>query len=136
MTTTTYLFSGTPWPAERPRFHLTWVHTADDRPATFAGTWIAPGVYAPGGACGLYLDLLRRNGGAVAVALVADLPDVHGGTETLAAWAALPADRWADIVAPTVAAHPWVGTTHHYEEEKPLLSRWQRAALAWAIVGR
>ncbi|MEY9862152.1 hypothetical protein ABH935_007797 [Catenulispora sp. GAS73] len=134
--TITHPFSTTPWPADRPRFHVTWLYTADDRPAVFAGSWIAPGDYAPGGKCGLYLDLVRREGGAVAVAMVADRPDVHAATETLAAWAALPTDRWADIIAPTVAAHPWIGTTHYYEEEKPLLTRWQRAALAWAIVGR
>lgn len=133
--TPTYLTAATIRLADRARFHLTWAYLLDDHPTGFAGAWIALDGSAPDGKCGLYLDLVRREGGAVAVALVADRTDVHG-TEILAAWAALNPATWPQQVAPTVAAHPRVGrTVTEWEEDKPLLNRWQRALLAWAIVG-
>ena len=132
--TDAWLTAATPWPAARARFHLTHVHTADDAPAAFVGTWITPGrPHNDGPQCGVYIDLVRRDNGTVAAALTADREDVQG-TRVVAAWEVLSPHDWPQAIAPAAAAHPWLAHTHHWVEEKPLFNRWQRAALAWLIV--
>ena len=99
-------------------FRITALHTSATRAPWLIGTWHCAGTQPPDPACALWLILAEHSPGRLDAALFADHEQIPGAYRPLARHDGLHRGTWTAVLAPQIAAHPFVTSIRHPEPRR------------------
>lgn len=126
------LDAASPIPEPGWAFRIHTLHTSDTAAPYLTGTWHHGGAQPADPTCALWLVLAPLAGGEVEIAVLADHEQIPGTFAPIARYTSLQSGTWTQILAPVIAAHPYVTCEHTPAPAQPR-HRAARAILAYLI---